>query len=133
MTTVVRCQLVHDAALDCGAVLGFHGGTQINSPLGVAVGQNLDGINVGVGFGFGATAAALLFGGGCCGCNTLLKFLHLLALGLLEGTHTLHHTVPVNLVAVELRSVYANELGLAANAYTAGTAHTGTVHHDGVE
>ena len=131
MTTVVRCQLVHHAALNCGAVLGFHGGTQIYSPLCVTVGQNLNGLNLGL--SLGTTAAALLIGSGCCGCNALLKFLHLLALGLLEGTHTLHHTVPVNLVAVELRSVYADELGLAANAYTAGTAHTGTVHHDGVE
>ena len=131
MTTVVRCKLVHYAALDGGAVLGFHGGTQINSPLGVAVGQNLDGLNLLL--SLASAAAFSLFCSGCCGCNTLLKFLHLLALNLLECAHTLHHTVPVNFMTVKLRTVYAYELGLAAYAYTAGTAHTGTVNHDGVE
>jgi hypothetical protein len=40
--------------------------------------------------------------------------------------------VPIDLVTVELRTVHTGEFGLTANADAAGTAHSRTVHHDGV-
>ena len=63
----------------------------------------------------------------------LLEVLHLLALYILEGAHTLEHLIPIYLGAIKLRTVDADKLGLAADGETAGSAHTGTIHHDGVE
>ena len=58
------------------------------------------------------------------------QFFLLLAL---EGTHALEHFVPVDQCSVELRTVDTYELRLAANGQSAGTAHTRTVDHDGVQ
>src|ERR1035437_9062875 len=41
--------------------------------------------------------------------------------------------IKVNLVAVELRSVHTDKLGLAANAAPAGATHAGSVDHDRVK
>ena len=62
-----------------------------------------------------------------------LEVFHLLALYVLEGSHALEHLVPVYLGTVKLRTVDADKLGLSADSQTAGTAHTGTVHHDSIE
>ena len=51
----------------------------------------------------------------------------------LEGIHALEHLVPVNQGTVEFRTVDADKLGLAANGQSAGTTHTCTVNHDGVQ
>ena len=59
--------------------------------------------------------------------------LHLLLLGLLEGSHALEHLVPVDKGTVEFRAVDADEFRLAANGQSAGTAHARTIHHDGVQ
>ena len=58
------------------------------------------------------------------------QFFLLLAL---EGTHALEHFVPVDQCTVELRAVNADELRLAANGQSACTAHTSTIHHDGIQ
>ena len=50
-----------------------------------------------------------------------------------EGSHALEHFIPVNQGAIELRTVDADELRLATNGQTAGTAHTRTIDHDGVQ
>ena len=63
----------------------------------------------------------------------LLEVLHLLALYVLEGTHALEHLIPIYESTVKLRTIYADKLGLAADGKTAGTAHTGTIYHDGIE
>ena len=54
-------------------------------------------------------------------------------LDLFERSHPLEHLVPIDEVAVELRSVNADKAGLAADGQPAGAAHPGTVHHDGIE
>ena len=51
----------------------------------------------------------------------------------LEGTHTLEHLVPVNEGTIKLRTVDADELRLATDGQSAGTTHTSTIHHDGVQ
>ena len=63
----------------------------------------------------------------------LLEVLHLLALYILEGSHALEHLIPIYLGTIKLRTVDADKLGLATDSQTAGTAHTGTIHHDGIE
>src|SRR5574344_2606284 len=50
-----------------------------------------------------------------------------------ECLHAHHHVVPVNLVSVEVRSVYAHELCLTTNVHTAATAHSCSVDHDCVQ
>ena len=62
-----------------------------------------------------------------------LEVFHLLALYVLEGSHAFEHLVPVYLGTVKLRTVDADKLGLSADSQSAGTAHTGTVYHDGIE
>ena len=44
-----------------------------------------------------------------------------------------HELFVIHLVAVKLGAVHAGELGLAANGDPAAAAHTGAVHHDGVQ
>ena len=51
----------------------------------------------------------------------------------LESAHTLEHVVPVDFVAVEFRTIDADELRLAADSDAATTAHARTVDHDAVE
>ena len=63
----------------------------------------------------------------------LLHVLHLYLLLALECAHTLEHLVPINESSVKLRAVDADKLGLATDGETTGTAHTGTIDHDGVE
>ena len=63
----------------------------------------------------------------------MLGLLHLLHLNVLEGTHTFEHLVEVDLMAVKLRTVNANKLGLSTYGDAASTAHACTVYHDGVE
>ena len=41
--------------------------------------------------------------------------------------------VPIYLGAVKLRTVDADKLGLATDGQAAGTAHTGSIHHDSIE
>ncbi len=63
----------------------------------------------------------------------LLEVLHLLALYILEGAHALEHLIPIYLGTIKLRTIDADKLGLAADGKTAGTAHTGTIYHDGIK
>ena len=63
----------------------------------------------------------------------LLEVYHLLTLGILEGTHALEHLVPIDQGSIKLRTVDADELGLASDGQAAGATHTRSVHHDGVE
>ena len=58
---------------------------------------------------------------------------HLFAFNILESAHALEHLVPIYLGAVKLRTVDADKLSLATDGQTAGTAHTGSIHHDGIE
>ena len=58
------------------------------------------------------------------------QFFLLLAL---EGVHALEHLVPVNQGTVELWTVYADKLCFATNGQSAGTTHTCTIDHDGVQ
>ena len=51
----------------------------------------------------------------------------------LEGTHALEHLIPVDQCTIELRTIDADELRLAANRESAGTAHTRTIHHDRIQ
>src|SRR5574344_2939389 len=51
----------------------------------------------------------------------------------LECTHAHHHVVPVHLVAVKIRTVYAYELCLVADCNTAAAAHACAVDHDRVK
>ena len=62
-----------------------------------------------------------------------LEVLHFLALYILEGAHTLEHLIPIYLGAIKLRTIDADKLGLAADGETAGSAHTGTIYHDGIK
>ena len=59
--------------------------------------------------------------------------LHLLLLGLLEGTHALEHLVPVNQGAVKLWTIDTYELCLTTNRQTTGTTHTRTIDHNGIQ
>ena len=59
--------------------------------------------------------------------------LHLFLLGTLECAHALEHFVPVNECSVELGTVDAHELSLAADGQSASSAHTSAVYHDGVQ
>ena len=69
----------------------------------------------------------------------LVAFSLLLGFELLARFHivihglTLHGTVEVDILSEELRAIDAGELGLAANAHAAGTAHARTVDHNRVE
>ena len=65
--------------------------------------------------------------------HMLLEMLHLLELGLLEGTHALEHFVPVNKGAIKLRTVDTHKLGLAANGQSASATHASAVNHNGVQ
>ena len=65
--------------------------------------------------------------------HVFLEVLHFLSLLVAESAHTLEHLVPVNECSVKLGTVDADKLGLAADGETASAAHTGTVHHNGVE
>ena len=47
--------------------------------------------------------------------------------------HAAQHLVPIDTVRIELRTIDADELGLAVHGHTARAAHTRSVHHDGVE
>ena len=49
------------------------------------------------------------------------------------GTETGHHLIPIDLVRVKLRSIDADKAGLASNRNAASSAHSGSVHHDGVQ
>ena len=51
----------------------------------------------------------------------------------LKGCHAGEHLVEVYLMSVKLRSIHADELGLAANGYAACSAHAGAINHNGVE
>ncbi len=63
----------------------------------------------------------------------LLVVGQLLLLLTLEGSHALEHLIPIHEGAVKLWTVDADELRLAANRQSAGSAHTRTIHHDGVQ
>ena len=65
--------------------------------------------------------------------EVFLEMLHLLTLHTLEGPHSLEHLVPVDQCSVEFRSINADKLSLSANGQSACSAHSRTVHHDGVE
>ena len=62
-----------------------------------------------------------------------LVVLQFFLLGTLESPHALEHFVPINECAIKLRTINTDELCLATNGQTAGTAHTSTIHHDGIE
>ena len=51
----------------------------------------------------------------------------------LESVHALEHLVPVNQGTIELWTVNADKLCLAANGQSAGTTHACTVDHDGIQ
>ena len=58
---------------------------------------------------------------------------HCFQLFCLEGTGTAQHFVEVHLMSVELGTIDAHEACLATNGDAAGTTHTRTVNHDGVQ
>ena len=58
---------------------------------------------------------------------------HLFLLTSLEGSHALEHLVPVDEIAVEFRSVYADKACLATYGESAGSAHSCAVDHDSVQ
>ena len=65
--------------------------------------------------------------------QVLLKVLQLILLGALECAHALEHLVPVDQGTVELRTVDADKLRLAANGQSASSAHARTVDHNRVQ
>ena len=65
--------------------------------------------------------------------RSVLITLHRLCFFRLVALHAAQHLVPVHAVGVELRTIDADELRLAAYRHAAGTAHTRAIDHDGVE
>ena len=63
----------------------------------------------------------------------LFSFKNLMAFYIVVHSLTFHHILPVDLIAVEFRTVDAGEFCLATNSDTASTAHTCTINHDGVK
>ena len=61
------------------------------------------------------------------------KVFQLFLLGTLEGSHALEHLVPVNKGSVELRTVDADKLRFASDGQAAGTTHTRSIYHDGIQ
>ena len=59
--------------------------------------------------------------------------LHFLLLGLFERAHALEHLVPVDKGSIKFRAVDTHKLRFATDSQSAGTAHTRTVNHDGVQ
>ena len=126
----------------CHTLLGFHGRTEFLTPSGIAAlvgfGRNsgLPG-NFHISSCFNISGHCGWFFGRLCGhatlCGLLVEdFLGGTLLGL-ESSETFQHFIEVHLMAVELRPVHANELGLSAHGDAASTAHARAVHHDGVE
>ena len=110
--TICRLQFRHWAALNSSALLWLHLAAELNTPCRIAVCK------------FVALACALL---------ALAQFLYFLSLLRLERAKTLHHTVKIDLVTIELRAIDTHKLCLSANCHTASTAHTCTVDHNGVQ
>ena len=52
---------------------------------------------------------------------------------LLESSHAGKHLVEIHFVAVELGAIDADEARLAADGDAAGTTHSRSIHHDGVQ
>ena len=65
--------------------------------------------------------------------NVLFEVRHFFTFHILERTHTLEHFIEIHLVAVEFRTIHANELGLSTYGDTASTTHTGTIHHNRIQ
>ena len=129
--TVYGVKLRHLHTLYGCTLLGFHGGTQCLAPLSVTVGQFCHALVGRLHIHCHVCALFLL---GCFHSGEMfLEVFHLLALHILEGSHALEHLVPVYQGTVKLRTIDAHKLGLVTDGESAGTAHTSSVHHDGVE
>ena len=62
-----------------------------------------------------------------------IQVAHLFTLYVLERTHAFEHLIEVHLMTVKLRTIHADKLGLSTHRNAAGTTHTCTIYHDGVE
>ena len=128
-------ELRHLHALDSHTLLWFHRLAEVCTPRGVAVCERIVAFFSIRGCGF-FVCYDLVFCFRLCTCVWLTfvnPVLHLLALNAFEGVHAARHLIPVDLIAIELRSIDADETCLATDGQAAGTTHTRTIDHDGVE
>ena len=138
-STIDGIQFRHYHTFNLSAFLRLYRSPQFLAPFGITVSPPYGprgtgppygprgGFNSFVGMGYSVPL------GGRQGGYMFLVVLHLLLLSLLERTHALEHLVPVHQRTVELRSVDAHKLRLAADGQTAGTTHARAVHHDSVQ
>ena len=62
-----------------------------------------------------------------------LQMAHFFTFHVFERSHALEHLVPFHLVTVEFRTVHTDKFGLSAHGDAAGTTHSCSVDHDGVQ
>ena len=132
-STIHRVKLWHYHTLNLRTLLRLHRTAQRLTPLSIAVGERLCPLRTSPRGGFCCVRHFCVPLGRRQGGNVLLIMLQLFLLLALKGVHALEHLVPVNESTIELRTVDADELRLAADGQTTGTAHTRTIHHDGVQ
>ena len=114
-----------------GAFFWFCRCTQFFTPVGIAVGQHVDG---GIGgnhvhrYTEGFPLDFLLYM--LYVCVVTFQFF---GFCFLESSHSLEHFVPIYQGSVKLGTVNADKLRLSADGQTTGSAHSGSVYHDGVE
>ena len=128
-------ELRHLHAFNLLALLGRHLLAKFLTPGCIAVDKTLHGLLAVVGRGYCrlsrvASHTGIRF---IVVVEVALIVVHFLFFHSFEGAHALHHLIPVDEITVELRAVDAYKLCLSADCQSAGTAHTRTVDHDGVE
>ena len=135
--TIYGVELWHLNTLYGGALLWLHRGTHFLAPVGVAVGECLYRLFLGCflwsfGYGVGSCLLHRLF---LLSHSTEVVGIvfHFLLLLTLECAHSLEHLIPIHESTVKFRTVDADELRLSANGESASSAHTCSVHHNGVE
>ena len=129
--TINRVEFRHLHTFYSLAVGRLHGSTQFLTPFCVAVSKLFYSL---IGWLYihasGAYSSYSLF---LYVTQMLLVVLHFLTLSITECTHTLEHFIPIDKCSIKLRPINAHKLCLATNRESAGSAHSGTVNHNGVQ